>query len=294
MERSSRPPAGPETPRAGAETAARVGEAAPRAGAEAAAPEAASAAPPRAFPFELLKLPQEWQVLATRPSNTPNAKSDLADLRRHCNRALQRMYSQWQAELAAARQEERVFVQTGQSNLLATNQLLASEKREHEALKGQHGMLKQELQKLQNDYKKTKTDLQGKNSELQSKLDKQEAELKAKHEAEMAKVNMEAASKLLAETSKLNAVQAELEQQTKLLKEATDQTARIKAKSKAKSGEMRHDYVRFRAKVATAVVAWRHRTNSLKRRLDSANLRLELLKACVAKVLRPMALRMKM
>ena len=282
MERSSRPPAGPETPRAGAETAARAGEAAPRAGAEAAAPvgEAASAARPRAFPFELLKLPQEWQALSTKGSNVPNAKSDFADVKRHCNRTLQRMYSQWQAELAAARQEERVFVQTGQSNLLATNQLLASEKREHEALKGRHEMLKQELQRLQNDYKKTKTDLQGQNSELQSKLDKQEAELKAKHESEMAKVNMEAASKLLAETSKLTAAQTELEQQTKLLKEATDEAARIKARSKAKSGEMRHDYVRFRAKVATAVAAWRHRTNSLKRRLDSANLRLELFKAC--------------
>ena len=204
----------------------------------------------------------------------PNAKSDFADVKRHCNRTLQRMYSQWQAELAAARQEERVFVQTGQSNLLATNQLLDSEKREHEALKGRHEMLKQELQRLQNDYKKTKTDLQGQNSELQSKLDKQEAELKAKHESEMAKVNMEAASKLLAETSKLTAAQTELEQQTKLLKEATDEAARIKARSKAKSGEMRHDYVRFRAKVATAVVAWRHS------RLDSANLRLELFKAC--------------
>ena len=155
MERSSRPPAGPET-------AARVGgEAAPRAGAEAAAPvgEAASAAPPRAFPFELLKLPQEWQVLSTKGSNVPNAKSDFADFKRHCNRTLQRMYSQWQAELAAAREEERVFVQTGQSNLLATNQLLASEKREHDKLKKDHEALKQERQKLQNDYKKTKTDL---------------------------------------------------------------------------------------------------------------------------------------
>ena len=69
----------------------------------------------------LLKLPDEWRLSMKKEDNVPNSSRDFSDVKRTCNRVLQRMYSEWQAEVANVRAMEHCTLQMAQANLLTAN-----------------------------------------------------------------------------------------------------------------------------------------------------------------------------
>ena len=229
----------------------------------------------------LLKLPDEWRLSMKKEDNVPNSSRDFSDVKRTCNRVLQRMYSEWQAEITNVRAMEHCTLQMAQANLLNANTCHQTEKKQHDELKEEHEVLKTKLQQATTAENEAVRQVAALDSAHQAEI----ADMKTKHEAAL----LEKDRKHKAEISEINKQHDEkvMEAASKLTKQLQDQIDDLvaskgqqKAKHKAKLEQAKKEYRAFRAKVSEAVVVWNKKTKGLQRKVYNAQLQLELHKAC--------------
>ena len=182
----------------------------------------------------LLKLPDEWRLSMKKEDNVPNSSRDFSDVKRTCNRVLQRMYSEWQAEITNVRAMEHCTLQMAQANLLNANTCQQMEKKQHDELKKEHEALKTKLQQASSSEEEAVRKLASLNrtheaaiAETESKHEAAAVERDRKHKAEILEIKKQHDEKVMEAASKL----------TKQLQDEIDdlktQMDRRKAKDKA-------------------------------------------------------------
>ena len=216
-----------------------------------------------------------------KEDNVPNSSRDFSDVKRTCNRVLQRMYSEWQAEVANVRAMEHCTLQMAQANLLNANTCQQMEKKQHDELKKEHEALKSKLQQASSSEEEAVRKVASLNMTHQAEL----AEIESKHEAALLERDREHKAEIL-EIQKQHDAKV-MEAASKLTKQLQDQIDdlkaemdRRKAKDKAKLEQAKKEYRTFRAKVSQAVIIWNKKTKGLQRKVHNAQLQLELHKAC--------------
>ena len=196
-----------------------------------------------------------------KEDNVPNSSRDFSDVKRTCNRVLQRMYSEWQAEITNAR---------AMANLLNANTRQQMEKKQHDELKKEHEALKTKLQQATTAEEEAVRKLASLNrtheaeiAETESKHEAAAVERDRKHKAEISEIKKQHDEKVMEAASKL----------TKQLQDQIDdlktQMERRKAKDKAKLEQ-----------VSQAAVVWNKKMKGLHQKVHNAQLQLELHKAC--------------
>ena len=246
------------------------------------APEAVGPDPRVGPTVPLLELPAEWRLSMKKEHNVANHSRDFSDIKRTCNRSLQKMYSAWQAEVTTLRAVERCSLQMAQSNLMAANTVHVVEKHARDKLKEEHEALKTKLQQAtsaeEEHVRKVAYLNRTRQVEIEETESKHEAALAEKdkrHQAEISDLKKEHQAKVMEAASKLTKdLQKELE-------DLRAERVRRATKHKAKLEQAKKEYWEFREKVSKAVVTWNKRTKALQRKLHKTQLQRDLFKACV-------------